>query len=432
MNASTGDTQTPQSVSEALSVAAIRGERLASVVRLIILSLAALQFLVFNRLALLEGSLNRFHFILLMLLFLLAASVGILRFLRKASFSSKVMRLSVAVDGLAVFLVTAPTAYFPDERYTGILDLPNMAFYALAVILSGFRLDPRLAIASWLLNTGCFTVVLMLDASNEWLIRGFGMQEVVLAYILLVSAGLLARAMARRSRQLALDSSLSAFEEANTRRQLGVYVPEEVVELAVTKGALGLDGEEREVAVLFVDLRGFTALCSGMEPRRVVTDLNAWLHEVVEVVQQERGTVDKYIGDCVMAVFGMVQTEGNEASRCLRTAARIAERMKDFNRARSAAGQEEMGFGVGAHYGVGIVGSMGGAGRLQYTVIGDVVNRASRLETATKTSQHSVLVSQVLVDKAKSEAGESLPSMLSHEPVMLKGIEEPVEVVALG
>ena len=241
----------------------------------------------------------------------------------------------------------------------------------------------------------------------------------------------LALAMAWRSRQLAVNSCRSAFEEANMRRQLGVYVPEEVVELAISKGALGLDGKEKEVAVLFVDLRGFTALCANMEPREVVTDLNAWLHEVVEVVQQERGTVDKYIGDCVMAVFGMVETEGNEASRCLRTAARIVDRMKAFNGARAASGQAEMAFGVGAHYGVGIVGSMGGAGRLQYTVIGDVVNRASRLESATRHSQSSVLISQVLVDKAKTETGESLPEVFPHEPVLLKGIDEPVEVVAL-
>ena len=113
LSVSTTSSQTASSVSEALRFAAVRGERLASQVRLVIVSLAAIQFLHFNRVALLEGSLNRFHFILLMLLGLLGASVGILRFLRKEVFSANVMRFSVVVDGLAVFLVTAPTAYFP-------------------------------------------------------------------------------------------------------------------------------------------------------------------------------------------------------------------------------------------------------------------------------------------------------------------------------
>lgn len=423
---------TPQSVEDALALASARGERLASIVRLVILGLAIVQFLFFNREALLEGAIGRFHFILLMLIVLLGASLLILKWLQSSGANRNLMRFSVTVDGLAVFLVTAPTAYYPDERYTGILDLPNLCFYALAVIVSGFRLEPRLAVASWVLNTLCLSVVLTIDSSNEMLLRGFGMQEVVLAYITMISAGLLAYSMAHRSRNLAVDSSVSAFEEANVRRQLGVYVPEEVVELAITKGALGLEGKEKEVAVLFVDLRGFTALCVDLDPCEVVTDLNAWLHEVVEVVQQERGTVDKYIGDCVMAVFGMVETEGNEASRCLRTAARIVDRMKEFNDERVRAGMKEMHYGVGAHYGMGIVGSMGGAGRLQYTVIGDVVNRASRLEAATKNSGFPVLLSQVLIEKAKMETTESLPEVMEHDPVVLKGIEEPVQVGAIG
>ena len=164
-----------------------------------------------------------------------------------------------------------------------------------------------------------------------------------------------------------------------------------------------------------------------------MVELNSWLHEVVEVVQEEKGTVDKYIGDCVMAVFGMVQTEGHEASRCVRTAARIVARMKRFNADRVAHGKTEMSYGVGCHYGPGVVGSMGGSGRLQYTVIGDVVNRASRLEAATKTSSASVLISRATWERAQTEGGAvELPEVLEHAPVVLKGIEEEVEVVALG
>ena len=85
----------------------------------------------------------------------------------------------------------------------------------------------------------------------------------MIVYIIMVSSGLLAISMATRSRNLALDSSVSAFAEAKMRRQLGVYVPEEVVEMAVAQGALGLDGQEKELAVLFVDLRDFTELFDG-------------------------------------------------------------------------------------------------------------------------------------------------------------------------
>ena len=422
----------PQSVVDALFLASWKGERLAGRVRLIIAILAIIQFGAFNGSRIVESGNRRLQIVFLILIALLGSSVAILRWLKSSGPTRLLMRCSIAVDGVAVVLVTAPAAIWPDERYQGILDVPNMAFFSLAVILSGFRLDPRLAVTSLVLNTLGLTAVLWVDSANGHLLGGYGYQEVVIVYIIMVSSGLLAISMATRSRNLALDSSVSAFAEAKMRRQLGVYVPEEVVEMAVAQGALGLDGQEKELAVLFVDLRDFTELCAGKAPREVVSDLNAWLHEIVEVVQEERGTVDKYIGDCVMAVFGMVETEGNEASRCLRTAARIVARMKSFNRQRAASGLPEMHYGVGAHYGVGIVGSMGGAGRLQYTVIGDVVNRSSRLEEATKKSEFPVLISQVLLDKALKETGESLPATQEHASVILKGIKEPVDVVGLG
>jgi len=256
--------------------------------------------------------------------------------------------------------------------------------------------------------------------------------ELVVLVILVVGSALLAFAAAFRSLELARDAGKAAVEQAHARRQLGVYVPEEVVELALQTGALGLDGEEKSVAVLFVDLRSFTEMCVDRHAHEVVEDLNAWLHEVVEVIQEERGTVDKYIGDCVMAVFGMVEEEGNEASRALRSAARIVARMKTFNDRRALNEQEPMRYGVGLHYGTGIVGSMGGAGRLQYTVIGDVVNRASRLEQATKQSEVSVLLSRELYQRALSESGEGLPDVEPHPEVSLKGISDPVAVMTLS
>lgn len=405
---------------------------MAGRIRIVILFLALAQYLVFNGIENILQYELRQAVVLTNILVFLVISIAMLRALDRQGPSDRLLLASVGIDATACLLVVGPAALWPTETYEGLLDLPNTGFFVLAIFLSGFRLSPRLSVLSTVANVSGVFLVLWLDASHGFGWGSDGGQQVVILFILLVSAGLLAVSMASQSRTLAHSAGLAAVEKDRARSQLGVYVPDEVVDLAIEKGALGLTGERRYLAVLFVDLRGFTEMCGTKKPELVVDDLNAWFNEMVSAVQEERGTVDKYIGDCVMAVFGMVETQGEEASRALRTAAAIVERMKAFNSQRESAGLSSMEYGVGVHYGAGVVGSMGGAGRLQYTVIGDVVNRASRLESATKHSEGTVLVSQALYDHALLEAGGELPAVKSHAPVVLKGIEEPVEVVSLG
>jgi class 3 adenylate cyclase len=420
------------STAKAIAVVAARGERIAGLIRVAILFLALVQYLVFLGLEnALQVEISQTVVVGNMLVFLVV-SVGMLRALVHRDPSGRFLLLSVGIDAAACLLVVAPTALWPKDGYEGLLDLPSIGFFLVAIFLSGFRLNPRLSLFSMVLNLAGVCVVLSLDASHGLGWGDDGGQQIVVVFILLVSAGILAASMASQSRRLAHAAGVAAVEKDRARSQLGVYVPEEVVDLALEKGAFGLTGAERHLAVLFVDLRGFTKLCENKAPELVVAELNAWFNEIVPVVQEERGIVDKYIGDCVMAVFGMVETQGDEATRALRTAASIVERMTVFNSKRKAEGLSELGYGVGVHYGVGIVGSMGAAGRLQYTVIGDVVNRASRLEGATKDTEGTVLVSQALYDQAVLESGEALPVVNAYPPVVLRGINEPVKVVSLG
>jgi class 3 adenylate cyclase len=419
-------------VESAIRQAAASGERMAGWIRIVISVLVLVQYLVFNGLEdLLDGQVRPLIVVSTLLGVLLVSAVMLWK-LDPRSVSDRFLWISVGVDALVCLMVVVPTAIWPDHRYDGLMNLPNMAFFVLAVFLSGFRLNPRLSAFSLVLNGLGMALVLRIDASNGILWGPHGGQELVVLSILMLSGGLLAVAVATRSRDLAHGAGVAAVEKDRARSQLGVYVPEEVVDLALEKGALGLIGEKRELAVLFVDLRGFTRMCANKDAAEVVEDLNAWLNEIVQVVQQERGTVDKYIGDCVMAVFGMVATEGEEAACALRTAAGIVDRMATFNAERVGKGLPEMGYGVGVHFGQGIVGSMGGAGRLQYTVIGDVVNRASRLEALTKEADVKVFLSKELVDRARAEVPTGLPDVEVHTAVQLRGIDQPVEVFCLG
>lgn len=145
------------------------------------------------------------------------------------------------------------------------------------------------------------------------------------------------------------------------------------------KGDVELGGENRLVTVLFADIRGFTALTEGMEPQEVIGLLNECMEHLSQAIDAEGGVVDKYIGDEVMAVFGAPVTQDDHARRAVRAALRMREGMVTFNALRAARGDPPLAIGVGINSGVAVAGNMGSANRLNYTVVGDVVNMASRL-----------------------------------------------------
>ena len=145
------------------------------------------------------------------------------------------------------------------------------------------------------------------------------------------------------------------------------------------RGDVELGGENRIVTVLFADIRGFTALTEGMEPQRVIGLLNECMERLSQAIDTEGGVVDKYIGDEVMAVFGAPVTQDDHARRAVRAALGMREGMASFNALREARGEAPLGIGVGINSGVAVAGNMGSKTRLNYTVVGDVVNLASRL-----------------------------------------------------
>jgi len=143
------------------------------------------------------------------------------------------------------------------------------------------------------------------------------------------------------------------------------------------EGGIELGGETRNIAVLFADIRGFTALTEGLEPQAVITMINACMEKMSAAVQAEGGVVDKYVGDELMAVFGAPVSRGDDAGRAVRAAVRIQEGLVDLNEQRQAEGADPIGVGVNS--GSAVAGNMGSSSRLNYTVLGETVNLASRL-----------------------------------------------------
>jgi adenylate cyclase len=217
-------------------------------------------------------------------------------------------------------------------------------------------------------------------------------------------------------------------ERSRLRQIFGRYVAEEVVEKLLVEGARpDLGGEAYRVTVLFSDIRNFTTISESLAPGQVVEMLNRYFTRACEPILAAGGTVDKFVGDAIMAVFGAPATHPDHARRALQAALGLVAAAQEFQDwlAERFPGQDLPRFkiGVGLHTGIAVVGNIGSPKRLEYTAIGDTVNTASRLEGLSKELGWTVVASRATLSAANSGVvvGDC-------RTVTVKGRREPVEV----
>jgi adenylate cyclase len=214
-------------------------------------------------------------------------------------------------------------------------------------------------------------------------------------------------------------------EKEMIKRAFTRYVAREVVEEVLKDpGQLMLTGERREVTVLFCDIRGFTSLSERLTPEQVVGLLNEFYTLMIETTFKHDGTLDKFIGDAVMAVFGAPIPHPDHALRAVRTAVAMQSGIAELNEKRAGQGKEPILIGIGVNLGEVVAGTVGTEDRMEYTVIGDNVNLAARLESNAKPG--SILISEHTYARVQDHV-KALPL----GSIRVKGKEEEVEVYEL-
>jgi len=202
---------------------------------------------------------------------------------------------------------------------------------------------------------------------------------------------------------------------------LSQYVPPELASaFSRDPDSMGLAGDQRELSVLFCDVVGFSSVVDQLEPHRVTDWLNGFFTLVSRIVVRHEGTIDKYMGDSVMAVWGAPATSKTHAFDSLQAATDICRELDSLNERFVAEGLPEMRVGIGVSTGMATVGTFGSEYRMDYTVIGDTVNVARRMEEQTRKYHVPVVVSDTTAD--------ALPDMVFREldTVMVKGRQKPV------
>lgn len=206
------------------------------------------------------------------------------------------------------------------------------------------------------------------------------------------------------------------------RARLGRYFSPQVAAL-VEEGAIDRKGERREVTVLFADIRGFTKLAEKMDARDVVVLLNRYLSAMVEIVFAHGGTLDKYMGDGLMAYFGAPVAQPDHARQAVRCALDMQDALASLNERDKRTGETALRMGIGVHTGSAVIGDIGAESRSEFTVIGDTVNVAARLEQLTKDYPLGTLLSGATV----AASGGGIPVRLV-DTVTLRGRSEPIDV----
>lgn len=229
-------------------------------------------------------------------------------------------------------------------------------------------------------------------------------------FLAFLAAGTAARALGTEQRKFAQSA-------------LGKYLPRDIAaQIMKDPSSLSLTGEKREIFVVFTDLEGFTKLSHAIEPEMVAFLLNRYLEMLSDVVLQHGGTIDKFVGDAVVAFWGAPFARDDDGVRAVQAAIAMHEAGEEFRRTVPEGVPAIGKTRVGLHYGEAIVGNFGGEGRIQYTALGDSMNTAARLESANKQTKSNILVS----DTAAKRSGLDIFRPLGR--VVLRGRSTPIDI----
>ena len=225
-----------------------------------------------------------------------------------------------------------------------------------------------------------------------------------------------------------INMSKGLLEKERLKETFGKFVNKEVAQRAAS-GELKLGGERRVATIFFSDIRSFTAISENMSPEDVVEFLNAYMTRMVDCVEVTYGVVDKFIGDAIMAVWGCPVTQGSptrDADFAIRASLMMRRSLLDFNKGRGTPDKPILRIGCGINTGYVLAGQIGSAKRMEYTVIGDAVNTASRIEALNKPFGTDILISENTYKLLKERI-----IVEPMQPIRVKGKQAPLQIYAL-
>jgi len=307
------------------------------------------------------------------------------------------------------------------------------------MLISGYRIVPLSgpAMLAWLFGAALLPAVIFMvwrrSLAPLFINVLFGIGYLVLI-ILLFERGLAANLLHINFAWMFSSGSLFSYryfigekERREIKQVFSKYVSRDVLNVILQDPSkLSLGGTEKEVTVFFSDIRGFTALSEKTTPQELVRILNKYFTVMTEEVLKNGGVLDKYIGDAIMAFWGAPLDDPKQADNALRASLAMVKKLQDFNAELKAAGDSEINIGIGLYTGPVIVGNIGSEMRFNYTVIGDTVNVASRLEGLNKEYKTHIIIGE----STKNKITGNFPFKFLGSAAV-KGRKEPLNIYTI-
>jgi len=224
-------------------------------------------------------------------------------------------------------------------------------------------------------------------------------------------------------KEFAMDAVIARKKERKIRNMFEKYVPQDLIDSLFANPDSMLVGKNRNLSILFSDIRSFTTISERLAPDDLVNSLNRYFEIMVDLIMDKNGIVDKYIGDAIMAFFGAPVAYENDTYNSVLAALDMVDGIARFNKEQIKLGKPEFKTGIGVNYGEVTVGNIGTDKKMDYTVIGDAVNLASRLEGLTKEYGQDLIISETLFDEVK----EKIPCRFL-DTVAVKGKTKGVKI----
>ena len=334
--------------------------------------------------------------------------------------------LPTSIYVIAFFVLPSGTATY----ITG----PPGYLYFFLIVLTGFAFDFRLSLVTGLFSA--FQYSLAAHLAVPYLAQAHHPDALLLQDLtqesfyhfksmMMGMTGFTVGIVSRHVRMLIADTLTKQRETMMVSRLFGQFVSNEVKDKILSHAGSVGQGEKKIVAILFCDIRGFTSFSERAAPEKVVETLNEYLDAMVRAIAAAGGTIDKFIGDAIMAVFGGVLDVESPPDAALAAALLMRASLAELNDKRKAAGNPPLANGIGIHYGEVLQGAIGSTERKDFTVIGDAVNSASRLEGLCKEFGTDLVFSDE-VYRAASDAVKARCRRLGEARV--KGREQSITV----
>ncbi len=306
---------------------------------------------------------------------------------------------------------------------SGVLDERFMSSPAYSAGMEFVQIALNLAVMTALMPVLSPVLAVLLIVALLALNVGLNVYLWNAAQLILPLASVLTTLLVMAFLQITYDYFVESRRKQRLGRMFGQYIPVELVEEIDASGEeLSLQGENRVMSVLFSDVRGFTTISESLEPTELTQLMNEFLTPITRIIHDHRGTIDKYMGDAVMAFWGAPLKDEQHATHALEAALDMVVAMEQVSERFAARGWPPLKVGIGISSGPMNVGNMGSEFRMAYTVLGDVVNLGSRLEGQTKNYGANIIIAQ---DTAAMISGYALREL---DLIRVKGKQVPITI----